>query len=239
MINNSLNILSTHLLAMKKSISDVIGNKKESVKISFGFYLEKMGRYLIKLESQLLAQEKSILKGNTISELKESIYELPQSKEVQSKNLQPSALVINNFKLKNDTIVEEFITFVPNVENKIEATSPLVVEKGKSTIVKAVVPKAPILNNLGGDIRLASKKHYTLQLSSVSQAESLFLLAKKQKLLNYLIYETKRYNRQWFVLVYGEYAGITQAKQALQQLLVALQKNSPWIRSIAHAQSEL
>ncbi|MFY3772380.1 MAG: SPOR domain-containing protein [Pseudomonadota bacterium] len=98
---------------------------------------------------------------------------------------------------------------------------------------------APQALNLGGELRSASKEHYTLQLSSASQAEPLFMLAKKHQLSNYLVYETQRHGRRWYVLVYGEYKGMTQAKQALKQLPVILKKDTPWIRSLAHVQAEL
>lgn len=107
-------------------------------------------------------------------------------------------------------------------------TAPIVVEK--------TVPKRL---NLGGALRHAAKGHFTLQLSSASQAEPLEVFARKHKLSNYLVYETERHGRRWYVLVYGEYAGMTQAKQALQQLPRTLKINTPWIRSLAHVHSEL
>lgn len=113
---------------------------------------------------------------------------------------------------------------------------PVKVEKPVVPVVKKA--DAPALN-LGGALRSAPNKHYTLQLSSASQAEPLYALAKKHRLSNYLVYETERHGRRWYVLVYGEYAGITQAKQALQQLPGALKKDTPWIRSLSHVHSEL
>ncbi|QZY66571.1 SPOR domain-containing protein (plasmid) [Providencia rettgeri] len=115
-------------------------------------------------------------------------------------------------------------------------TRPVKVEKPVVPVVKTA--EAPELN-LGGALRNAPNKHYTLQLSSASKAEPLFALAKKHRLSNYLVYETERHGRRWYVLVYGEYAGMTQAKQALQQLPRALKKDTPWIRSLFHVHSEL
>lgn len=93
--------------------------------------------------------------------------------------------------------------------------------------------------NLGGDIRSASSRHYTLQLGSAASAEGLYEQARRHKLSNYLVYETVRNNRQWYVLVYGEYPSIRSAKHAIQNLPSAFQRDKPWVRSIQHVQSEL
>lgn len=115
-----------------------------------------------------------------------------------------------------------------------EGTSSVTLNAPKST-----VHATPTALNLGGNLRHAAKKHYTLQLGSASQPDSLLATARKLHLSNYLVYETQRNGRVWYVLVYGEYLGMTQAKQALQRLPVSLKKDAPWIRSLAHVQSEL
>lgn len=116
-----------------------------------------------------------------------------------------------------------------------EVVAPVVPKIAPRVVEKAI----PRTLNLGGALPSAPKGHYTLQLSSASQAEPLQVIAKKYKLSNYLVYETQRHGRDWYVLVYGEYAGMTQAKQALQQLPEPLKKYTPWIRSLAHVHSEL
>ena len=121
-------------------------------------------------------------------------------------------------------VPESAETVAPVVQN----IAPEVVEKG-----------VPRTLNLGGALRTAPKGYYTLQLGSASQAEPMQILAKKHKLSNYLVYETERHGRRWYVLVYGEYAGMTQAKRALQQLPDTLKRNTPWIRSLAHVHTEL
>ncbi|EOV8410814.1 SPOR domain-containing protein [Providencia stuartii] len=56
---------------------------------------------------------------------------------------------------------------------------------------------------------------------------------------NYLVYETVRHGRQWYVLVYGEFSNIASAKRALKNLPSAIQRDKPWVRSLRHVQSEL
>ncbi|MTB66952.1 fimbria/pilus periplasmic chaperone [Providencia sp. wls1943] len=99
--------------------------------------------------------------------------------------------------------------------------------------------KTSVSTNLGGDIRSASSRHYTLQLGSAASAEGLYEQARRHKLSNYLVYETVRNNRQWYVLVYGEYPSIRSAKHAIQNLPSAFQRDKPWVCSIQHVQSEL
>ncbi|MBS0848206.1 SPOR domain-containing protein [Citrobacter sp. JGM124] len=127
-----------------------------------------------------------------------------------------------------------------DAENKSESTTVIPpVTEAPQALKTAPVPTAHAPLNLGGDIRHASKKHYTLQLGSASQSEPLLAMARKQKLSNYLVYETQRHGQRWFVLVHGEYATMSQAKRALQQLPASFKKDSPWARSIGHVQTEL
>lgn len=123
----------------------------------------------------------------------------------------------------------------PQVSEPAEFVAPrvpdVVSQRGKKAAPRAL--------NLGGALHNAPKGHYTLQLSSASQAEPLQVLAKKHKFSNYLVYETQRHGRLWYVLVYGEYARIVQAKKALQQLPDTLKRHTPWILSLAQVHAEL
>ena len=136
-------------------------------------------------------------------------------------------IVVEDVPLKRDTRPSEAVSALPLTPEEIKTEPKLEAKKVASPL------------NLGGALKNAPKSHYTLQLSSASQAEPLLALAKKQRLSNYLVYETQRHGRRWYVLVYGEYAGMTQARQALQQLPSALKKDTPWIRSLAHVHTEL
>lgn len=80
--------------------------------------------------------------------------------------------------------------------------------------------------------------HYTIQINSSSSFESIMAFVKTHKLTNYQIYETKRDNKPWFVLIKGYYATIEDAKQAVQHLAPELQKSKPWIKSGAAVNKE-
>lgn len=73
--------------------------------------------------------------------------------------------------------------------------------------------------------------HYTIQLIATSSLESMMAFVKSSKLANYQIYETRRENKPWFVLIKGEFASIKDAKTVIQYLSADLQRNSPWVKS--------
>ncbi len=101
------------------------------------------------------------------------------------------------------------------------------------------VSKSSRANNLGGNLRHASENHFTLQISSASTPDGLYDTARRYKLSNYLVYETVRNGRPWYILVYGEYSNITSAKQDKNHLPAALQGNKPWVRKISQIHAEL
>lgn len=69
--------------------------------------------------------------------------------------------------------------------------------------------------------------------------DGLYQSARRHKLSNYLVYETIRNDRQWYVLVYGDYPDLSSAKSALHSLPSAFYNNKPWVRSLKQVQSEL
>lgn len=89
-------------------------------------------------------------------------------------------------------------------------------------------------NNLVNEQRLQNaidNTHFTIQLSSSSSLENLMAFVKQYKLTNYQIYETRREQKPWFVLIKGSYLTLDDAKQAVKSLPQELQKSNPWIKS--------
>ncbi|MEQ5121750.1 SPOR domain-containing protein [Morganella morganii] len=97
----------------------------------------------------------------------------------------------------------------------------------------------PASRNTGQNLRTAPAHHYTLQLSSAATPDGLYQSARRHKLSNYLVYETVRHGRQWYVLVYGDYPDLSSAKSALHLLPPAFYNNKPWVRSLKQVQREL
>ncbi|WP_265694183.1 SPOR domain-containing protein [Providencia rustigianii] len=153
-------------------------------------------------------------------------------------------VVIEETAEKLDAPEEVIITILlPPSEQKNDAeiagSAPIKTPSKPLEVTIPVTKNTSARSNLGGDIHSASPRHYTLQLGSAASSAGLYEQARRHKLSNYLVYETVRNGRQWYVLVYGEYSNIRTAKQAISGLPSALQRDKPWVRSLQQVQSEL
>ncbi|MCO6524767.1 MAG: hypothetical protein J6562_07060, partial [Candidatus Schmidhempelia sp.] len=59
---------------------------------------------------------------------------------------------------------------------------------------------------------------------------SILDFAKKNRITNYQIYETRRYDKIWFILIKGNYPTKGDALEALNALPDELKTNKPWVR---------
>lgn len=80
--------------------------------------------------------------------------------------------------------------------------------------------------------------HYTIQMNSSSSFENMMSFVKQYNISNYQIYETRREQKPWFILIKGNYAAIDDAKQAIKFLPLDLQKSTPWIKSGTQVNNE-
>ncbi|HDF2327512.1 TPA: SPOR domain-containing protein [Morganella morganii] len=158
---------------------------------------------------------------------------------------------------------EMTITIIPPVKTEQETTAPVIPPEPPVVTIhpsETVIPDSlispsvpdshaaprrenknvrPASRNTGQDLRTAPAHHYTLQLSSAATPDGLYQSARRHKLSNYLVYETVRHGRQWYVLVYGDYPDLSSAKSALHSLPPAFYNNKPWVRSLKQVQREL
>ena len=79
---------------------------------------------------------------------------------------------------------------------------------------------------------------FSIQLSASTSLEGLKKLVKKHNITNYQIYETKRNNVKWFILVNGTYNSADEARKAIKSLPDALKKDKPWVKSGATINKE-
>lgn len=91
----------------------------------------------------------------------------------------------------------------------------------------------------GSAIKSAPGSHYTLQLSGASQSNTLNAFAKQQGLKNYLVYQTVRSGKPWYVLVSGNYASSAEAKSAISSLPAGVQSKKPWVKPVHQVQQDL
>lgn len=101
------------------------------------------------------------------------------------------------------------------------------------------VATASAATGSGGGIKSAPGGHFTLQLSGASQSNSLNAFAKQQGLKNYLVYQTSRDGKPWYVLVSGNYASSAEAKSAISSLPAEVQAKKPWVKPVHQVQQDL
>lgn len=80
---------------------------------------------------------------------------------------------------------------------------------------------------------------YTLQLSSASRADTLKAFAQKHGLSNYQVYETTRNGKSWYVLVYGNFPTVGDAKREVERLPAEIQGKKPWVRKMQQVHQDM
>lgn len=81
--------------------------------------------------------------------------------------------------------------------------------------------------------------NYTLQLAAGTDKKAIQTFIKRHRLYGKAVYfHTLRDGKDWYILVHGSYSEYSQAKQAISQLPLAVQKLKPWARkfSVIHAE---
>src|SRR5471032_163874 len=120
------------------------------------------------------------------------------------------------------------------VQTRPSATSS---HSAKETTKPVATVNAP--SGSGSAIKSAPGSHFTLQLSGASQSNSLNAFAKQQGLKNYLVYQTTRDGKPWYVLVSGNYASSAEAKSAISSLPAEVQAKKPWVKPVHSVQQDL
>ncbi|MGL5385081.1 MAG: SPOR domain-containing protein [Enterobacterales bacterium] len=122
-------------------------------------------------------------------------------------------------------------------------TKPATSAKPSATTTTVYTPpasgKSGAVTGSAGSLKTAPGSHYTLQLSSASRSDTLNAFAKQQNLPHYMVYETKRDGKPWFVLVSGNYASSAEAKRAIATLPAEVQAKKPWVRPVQQVQQDL
>lgn len=113
--------------------------------------------------------------------------------------------------------------------------TPPATTQPKPTTTKPVVSGSLSAGNLSA----IPATNYTLQLSGASRQDTLEAFAKKNLNGNYAIYKTQRNGNPWYVLIYGNYRNISEAKQAVSSLPAPVQAKQPWVRPMKHVHQDL
>lgn len=87
-----------------------------------------------------------------------------------------------------------------------------------------------------------NKHHYTLQLLGASRVESIQQFVERHALENNTYsFSTKRADKDWFAVVYGDYPSAQAAKAAIQNMPHSLKqaKLQPWVREMQSVQDDI
>ncbi|MDR0218942.1 MAG: SPOR domain-containing protein [Enterobacteriaceae bacterium] len=118
-------------------------------------------------------------------------------------------------------------------QRKTEKVAPLKTEKQHQAANHQAI------TNTGADLLKVPENRFTLQLSSASRSDTLVAFAKKNSLSHYKVYQTKRNDKTWFILIYGSYNSAPDAKKAISSLPVDIQAKKPWVRKMQQVHQDL
>ncbi len=124
------------------------------------------------------------------------------------------------------------------VKTVTPATIP---QENKPAVAKVVPTKSKVIYSPQNQKLLAlPAEHYTLQLIGLSNKKALQDFIDNNGLNKKAIYyQSRLQNKEWYVLLYGDYVSQLEAKKALEQLPPAVRKENPWVRSIASVQATI
>lgn len=121
----------------------------------------------------------------------------------------------------------------------VVASTKKAAKTSKSTkkLAKATVsPKASSFKD-EKQLLAANSQHYVLQIMGAYDVAALQNFVKKAQLQGKLrYYRTGYHGKPWYVVVYGDYANVAQAKQAAKKLPAAVQAVNPWPRQLSGVQ---
>lgn len=84
------------------------------------------------------------------------------------------------------------------------------------------------------------EQSYFLQASGVSSTDTLEQFLRFENIIDQtVIYQTTRNNSPWFVVLFGPYDNADQARNAISDLPVSIQKLDPWAKSLTAIKREL
>ncbi len=104
----------------------------------------------------------------------------------------------------------------------------------------ADVPVSGVVASHATDKSDQSKKHYTLQIMAAHHIDIIKQFLSNNELGKQAsYYHTYYQNKNWYVLIYGDYPSVKLAKQAIPSLPLNVQRMHPWVKSYRTVQKEI
>lgn len=117
---------------------------------------------------------------------------------------------------------------------------PSLSKKDAAINTAKTIPTPPISSNQEGWLWSQNPNHYTLQLTAGTNEKAIQTFIKQHHLNGKAIYFHRlRDGKNWYILIHGSYSSYAKAKQAINQLPLAVQKTGPWARQFSAIHAEL
>ena len=126
--------------------------------------------------------------------------------------------------------IRSFASILPSLKEVRSETKTPAVISGKKTYTA----------NQDSWLWSQDPSYYTLQLAAGTDKKAIQTFIKRHSLYGKAVYfHTLRDGKDWYILVHGSYSEFSQAKQAISQLPLAVQKLKPWARKFSAIHAEL
>jgi DamX protein len=132
---------------------------------------------------------------------------------------------------ESNTVEEETTAAEPAPTKIVAATPPT------KRIQKVVETEAIITASFAQKLKASPSNYYTLQLTASGREQAVKDFIKRHQLGDKAGYvHSLRDGKNWYSVAYGLYPTRTLASDGVKELPASLQKNKPWIRTIAGLQ---
>ena len=83
-------------------------------------------------------------------------------------------------------------------------------------------------------------KHYTIQIVAAYDAVAVSRIAAREDLRETMaIYKQEFNQRDWYILLYGDFSSVREARSAIQSLPEDIRTYKPWVRNLLTVQDDL
>jgi chromosome segregation ATPase len=113
-------------------------------------------------------------------------------------------------------------------------------QQTQAQVKAASAPGTVGLMKDSGWLQGLNPKHYTIQLIAAYDAATVSRIAAREDLQESVaIYKGEFKQRDWYMLLYGDFSSVREAKLAIQDLPEDLRANGPWVRNLSSVQRSL
>lgn len=142
----------------------------------------------------------------------------------------PQLATIDKPRLLNSAHIAKLIALGKNQSQLVKEKA--YVHKTKSNVALAALNSSQLIS--------ANPQHFTLQLIGLSsEAAMREFIATNDLGKQAVYYHSHLNNKDWYVLLYGQYASSEAAKAALDSLPATVKSQHPWVRTMANVQISL